>query len=202
MNSYIYVKALHVIFVICWFAALFYFPRLLIYHVEAMAKPEPDRSILGEQLKLMQRRLWNAIAWPSMILTWVFGLWMLVLNQVLSPQYQDNLLTKPWFILKLVFVFMLSLYHLKTHFIFKDQQKDELKWSSFRLRLWNEVATVFLFAIIFLVIPKPDSGWVWGILGLILFIVAIFGAVAIYKANREKKEEPGKENSPEKNSAP
>lgn len=201
MESYVYIKALHIIFVITWFAALFYMPRLLIYHVEADAKPEPDRAILSEQLKLMQRRLWNAIAWPSMILTWVFGLWMLILNQMLVLDHlQDNLLLKPWFILKLVFVFLLSLYHLKTHYIFKAQQKDELKWSSFRLRLWNEVATVFLFAIIFLVIPKPDSGWVWGILGLILFIIAIFGAVAIYKANREKKEEPGEKSPGEENS--
>jgi putative membrane protein len=190
MESYIYIKALHVIFVVTWFAALFYMPRLLIYHVEAAEKPEPDKTILSTQLKLMQRRLWNAIAWPSMILTWLFGLWMVVLNQMLaSDGVQDNLLLKPWFILKLVFVFMLSLYHLKTHFIFKKQQEDKLEWSSFRLRLWNEVATVFLFAIIFLVIPKPTSGWVWGILGIILFIVAIFGAVAIYKANREKKED-------------
>ncbi|MDQ3111490.1 MAG: CopD family protein [Bacteroidota bacterium] len=194
MESYIYIKALHVIFVVTWFAALFYMPRLLIYHVEAAAKPEPDKTILSEQLKLMQRRLWNAIAWPSMILTWLFGLWMVILNQMLaSDGVQDNLLLKPWFILKLVFVFLLSLYHLKTHFIFRKHQRDQLDWTSFRLRLWNEVATVFLFAIIFLVIPKPNSGWVWGILGLILFVAAIFGAVAIYKANREKKADTGED---------
>jgi len=188
MESYIYIKALHVIFVVCWFAALFYMPRLLIYHVEADSKPEPDRTILSDQLKIMQRRLWKAIAWPSMILTWFFGLWMVIQNQMLAADgVVDNLLLKPWFILKLVFVFLLSLYHLKTHFIFAQQQRNELKWSSLRLRLWNEVATIFLFAIIFLVIPKPTSGWVWGILGLILFILAILGAVAIYKANREKK---------------
>jgi putative membrane protein len=115
---------------------------------------------------------------------------MVVQNQMLAADgVQDNLLLKPWFILKLVFVFLLSLYHLKTHFIFAKQQKDELQWTSFRLRLWNEIATVFLFAIVFLAVPKPTSGWVWAILGLILFIVAIFGAVAIYKANREKKGE-------------
>jgi putative membrane protein len=189
--------SLHVIFVVCWFAALFYMPRLLIYHVEANAKQEPDRSILSAQLKIMQRRLWNAIAWPSMILTWVFGLWMIVDNQIMAADHiVDNLLTKPWFILKLVFVFLLSLYHLQTHFIFKQQQGDELKWNSFRLRLWNEVATIFLFAIIFLVIPKPNSGWIWAILGLVLFIIAIFSAVAIYKANREKKEIPAEKDSP------
>ncbi len=188
MESYIYIKALHIIFIVTWFAALFYMPRLLIYHVEAAAKHEPHKTILSDQLKLMQRRLWNAIAWPSMILTWIFGLWMIILNQIMvTDGIANNLLLQPWFVLKLVFVFLLSLYHLKTHFLFKKQQRDVLEWNSFRLRLWNEVATVLLFAIIFLVVPKPNSGWVWGMLGLILFIIAIFGAVAIYKANREKK---------------
>jgi len=189
MDSYVYIKALHVIFVICWFAALFYMPRLLIYHVEAAAKQEPDRTILSEQFKIMQRRLWRGIAWPSMILTWIFGLWLIVDNQIMMASgLATSLLVQPWFILKLVFVFLLSLYHLQTHFIFKQHQKDVLKWTSFKLRLWNEVATIFLFAIIFLVIPKQNSGWVWGMLGLVLFIIAIFSAVAIYKANREKKE--------------
>ncbi len=181
MEYYRYVMSMHIIFMVCWFAALFYMPRLLIYHVEATLKPEPDKSILSDQLKIMQRRLWNAISWPSMILTFIFGTWMLVLNW--------GLLIQPWFILKLVFVFLLSLYHLQTHFIFKKQQRDEIKWNSFTLRMWNEVATIFLFAIIFLVVPKPNSGWVWAALGLVLFILAIFSAVAIYKANREKKEE-------------
>ncbi|MCX6310938.1 MAG: CopD family protein [Bacteroidetes bacterium] len=181
MEYYRYVMSMHIIFMVCWFAALFYMPRLLIYHVEATLKPEPDKSILSDQLKIMQRRLWNAISWPSMILTFIFGTWMLVLNW--------GLLIQPWFILKLVFVFLLSLYHLQTHFIFKKQQRDEIKWNSFTLRMWNEVATIFLFAIIFLVVPPLNSGWVWAALGLVLFILAIFSAVAIYKANREKKEE-------------
>ena len=179
MESYEYIKALHVIFMVTWFAALFYMPRLLIYHVEASLKQEPDKSILSEQFKIMQRRLWNAIAWPSMAMTWGFGLWMLLLNL--------QLLSQPWFILKLVFVFLLSLYHLQTNNIFQQHQKNELKWSSFKLRLWNEVATVFLFTIIFLVVPKQNAGWVWAMLGLVLFIITIFSAVAIYKANREKK---------------
>ena len=172
---------MHIIFMVTWFAALFYMPRLLIYHVEATLKPEPDKTILSEQLKIMQRRLWNAIAWPSMILTWIFGIWLLVENKIMfADGLATSLLTQPWFILKLVFVFLLSLYHFQTHFIFVKQQKDEMKWTSFMLRIWNEVATVFLFAIIFLVIPKPNSGWVWATLGFVLFIIAIFSAVGIY----------------------
>lgn len=190
MESYVYIKALHVIFVVCWFAALFYMPRLLIYHVEANTKPEPDRSILSAQLKTMQRRLWNAISWPSMILTWIFGTWMLIM----SP----SLLAEPWFILKLVFVGLLSLYHIQTHVVFKRQQNDELKWTSFKLRLWNEVATILLFAIMFLVIPKKNTGLVWAGLGLVLLTATIIGGVAIYKANREKKAEPEKPNEENK----
>lgn len=191
MENYVYIKALHVIFMVAWFAALFYMPRLLIYHVEAQAKPEPDRSILSEQLKIMQRRLWKAIAWPAMILTWIFGLWMLVENQMMAADHiVDSLILKPWFILKIVFVCALSLYHVQTHVLMRKQQQDEFPWNSFRLRLWNEVATLCLFAIIFLVIPKPGEGWVWAVLGFVLLAASIFAATVIYKKNREKNEEP------------
>ncbi len=193
MEGYPYIKALHIIFMVSWFAALFYMPRLLIYHVEADAKPEPDCSILSAQLKLMQRRLWNIIAWPAMALTWVFGLWMLFLN--------PGLLTEAWFILKLIFVLALSLYHVQTHILFRRQQRNEIRWTSFRLRLWNEVATILLFVIVFLAVPKVNSGWVWAVLGLILFAAAILGAVAIYKANRERKEVSKSEDTPADGSA-
>src|SRR5690606_34717573 len=72
-----YLKALHIIFVVTWFAGLFYIVRLFIYQVEALEKPEPERGILGKQLNLMARRLWWGITWPSAILTLVFGIWVL-----------------------------------------------------------------------------------------------------------------------------
>jgi protoporphyrinogen IX oxidase len=173
---------------VTWFAGLFYMPRLLIYHVEASLKQEPDKSILSDQFKIMQSRLWKAIAWPSMILTWAFGLWLIILNQNLAAKgVVDNLMLKPWFILKLIFVFLLSLYHIQTNFIFKKHQRNQFDWSSFRLRIWNEVATVFLFAIIFLVIPKPETGWIYGILGLVLFILFVYSAIIIYTGTRENK---------------
>ena len=190
MDYYKYIMALHVIFVICWFAPLFYMPRLLIYHVEANEKQEPERSILSKQLKIMQKRLWNIIAWPSMVLTWLFGIWMLALNT-------SALLSQPWFILKLIFVAMLTLYHIMTHIIFRQQQKDIFKWTSFNLRLWNEVATLLLFAIIFLVIPKQNSTWVWLTLVLFFLAVSIFTGVVLYKHFREKNEK--KDNLPKQN---
>jgi putative membrane protein len=191
MESYVYIKALHIIFVVTWFAALFYMPRLLIYHVEANDKQEPAKSILGDQLKIMQKRLWNAIAWPSMVLTWIFGTWLLVLNQKLAAGgLATNFLGQAWFILKLCFVCGLSLYHIQTHLVYKKHQDDAAPWTSYRLRIWNELATIFLFAIVFLVVPKQNTGWVWATLGIILFAGALLAAVALYKLNRDKKANP------------
>ncbi len=92
-NFYQYIKPLHVIFIVTWFAGLFYIVRLFIYHTEAETKPEPEKSILQTQYKLMEKRLWYGITWPSMILTLVFGSWLLWLN----PYF----LSEGYFILKL-----------------------------------------------------------------------------------------------------
>lgn len=190
----LYVKSLHLIFMVSWFAALFYMPRLLIYHVEAQAKEETERTILSAQLKIMQKRLWNFISWPAMILTWAFGLWLSFSN----PSYYY---TEAWFILKLAFVFGLTLYHFQTTALMNKQQKDIFPWQSLHLRLWNEVATVLLVAIVFLAVPKQNSGWVWGGLGLVLFAITLYATTKIYKYNREKKE-PVKQDQPEPPSPP
>ena len=77
------VKALHIIFIVTWFSGLFYMVRLMIYHSEAMKKEEPARTILIDQFKIMEGRLWYIIAVPSMILTLIFGTWLLILNPFL-----------------------------------------------------------------------------------------------------------------------
>ena len=72
---YNYLKSLHLIFVITWFAGLFYIPRLFIYHIEAQDKPNPAKDILSDQLKLMTKRLWYIITWPSAVLATLFAIW-------------------------------------------------------------------------------------------------------------------------------
>lgn len=171
---YLYVKALHIIFVVTWFAGLFYMPRLLIYQVEASEKPEPDRSILMDQFKIMQRRLWYGITWPSAVITFIFGLWMLHLYG----------LNGSWLWVKLGFVFGLYAYHIYTHFIFKLQQKNIFKLNSTKLRIWNEVATVYLIAIVFLVVVKDELVWIKALLGLAVFIFILLAAIKIYKRIR------------------
>lgn len=173
-----YVLALHIIFIVTWFAGLFYIVRLFIYHTEANNQPEPDRSILQRQYKIMQKRLWYGITWPSMILTLIFGPWLLLL----VPEY----LSQGFFILKLCFVGILVLYHVQCHVIFKQLQADVIKYTSFKLRMWNEVATVLLVAIVFLIVLKSNTSLVWAMLGLMIFSATLLLAIKIYKKNRER----------------
>jgi putative membrane protein len=180
MEQYLgYFKALHIIFVVTWFAGLFYIVRLFIYHTEANDKKEPEKSILQSQFKIMEKRLWYGITWPSMVLTLIAGgsiLWVV-------PEF----LSEGYFILKLCFVGGLILYHFQCHMIFKQLQNDSVKSTSIKLRIWNEIATVFLVAIVFLIVLKSNTGFIWGMLGLIIFSATLMFAVQIYKKNREKK---------------
>lgn len=175
----LYVLALHIIFVVTWFAGLFYIVRLFIYHAEAEKKPEPERSILQKQYKLMEKRLWYGITWPSLLGTYVFGGWLLYENYGLN--------IPAWLLLKLSFVFGLTLYHVRCHVMFRNFQKDMVKHSSFMLRLWNEVATIFLVAIVFIVELKDTFSYVKGLLGLILFSVTIILAIRIYRKGRKEE---------------
>ncbi|PKA82845.1 putative membrane protein [Ulvibacter sp. MAR_2010_11] len=177
--EYNYIKSLHLIFVITWFAGLFYIVRLFVYQIEAYYKPSPDKEILGAQFKIMSKRLWYIITWPSMILATGFAIWLVVLR----PFY----LTDGWMQVKLGFVVLLIIYHLKCHSIFKQLQNDVVKHSSNFMRIFNEGATIILFAIVFLVILKNSINWIYGVLGIVLFSVLIMLGYRFYKRIRESK---------------
>ena len=173
-----YIKALHIIFVVSWFAGLFYIVRLFIYFAEAEEKEETAKSILQTQYKLMSKRLWYIITWPSAILASFFAFWMLYLE----PSY----LLMPWMHVKLSFVLALYFYHAGCHKIFVQQQKGIVKYTSFKLRIWNEVATILLFTIVFLVVLKSTISWIWGVVGIILFGVLMMLGIKLYKNIRKK----------------
>ena len=177
--DYLSLKALHIIFIVTWFAGLFYIVRLFIYQTEALAKPEPDRSILHDQLSKMARLLWFVIAWPSAIITLIFGVSLLVAQ----PQW----LKMPFMHIKLTFVLVLYLYHLGCHRVYKQLQNGIAKYSSTQLRIWNELATIILVAVVFLIVKKDQISWVWGTLGIISFAIILMAAVRIYKKIREGK---------------
>ena len=174
---YLYVKALHIVFIVTWFSGLFYIVRLFIYNAEADEKAGAERQILHAQFNLMIRRLWFGITWPSAVLTLIFGPWMFYMYGVL-PQ---------WLMIKLCFVVGLYAYHLSLHSIFKQQMEGNFKWTSQQLRIWNEVATIFLIAIVLLAVVKESLSVVWGLIGLVLFIALLMSAIKIYKMLRTKQ---------------
>ncbi|MGB7394543.1 MAG: CopD family protein [Pricia sp.] len=178
---YNYIKALHLIFVITWFAGLFYVPRLFIYHIEASQKPSPDKEILTKQFQLMTKRLWYIITWPSAVLATLFAIWLLIL--------MPGWLQQSWMHVKLAFVVLLIAYHLKNHQIFRQLQQDEIKYTSNFMRLWNEGATLFLFAIVFLVILKTAFDWIFGIVGIIVLGILLMLGIRLYKRIRGKNPE-------------
>lgn len=173
---YQYVKALHIIFIVTWFSGMFYIVRLFIYNTEANDKPEPEKTILQQQFGIMIRRLWFGITWPSAVLTLIFGPWMWYMYGHL-----DN-----WLAVKLCFVVGLYAYHLTLHAIYKQEAAGIFKYSSGKLRIWNEVATIFLIAIVMLAVVKESLSPVWGILGLLLFVLLLMSAIKIYKLIRTK----------------
>ena len=179
--TYNYIKALHLIFVITWFAGLFYIPRLFIYQIEASLKPKPESKILSEQLKLMTKRLWHIITWPSAILATGFAIWLLIIN----PYW----LQQGWMHVKLAFVVLLFAYHYKNHLIYKQFQQDDIRWTSNQMRLWNEGATIILFAVVFLVILKSAINWIYGLVGLVGLAVLLMLGIKAYKNFRKAKGE-------------
>ncbi|MGB0982035.1 MAG: CopD family protein [Winogradskyella sp.] len=179
--EYNYIKSLHLIFVITWFAGLFYIPRLFVYQIEAFYKPSPEKEILGKQLKLMAKRLWFIITWPSAILATIFAVWLLIL----VPSW----LNQSWMHVKLAFVLLLYIYQYKTHIYYKQLQKDEVKVTSNFMRIWNEGATFILFAVVFLVILKSAISWVFGVIGIIVLASLLMLGFKLYKSIRSKNPE-------------
>jgi putative membrane protein len=172
---YPYIKAIHIIFIVTWFAGMFYIPRLFIYNTEASEKQDPEKSILHNQFSIMIKRLWLGITWPSAILTIIFGGWMAYLYGSMQP----------WLWIKLAFVCGLYAYHFTLHQLYKEQAKGLFRFSSQQLRLWNEVATIFLVAIVMMASVKQGMSVVWGLTGLALLIIILMSAIRIYKLLRK-----------------
>ena len=150
---YFYIKAIHIIFIVTWFAGMFYIVRLFIYNTEAQEKEAVEKKILTDQFSIMIKRLWLGITWPSAILTLIFGGWVAYLFGSIPT----------WLWIKLALVAGLYTYHFTLHKIYKDESKGIFKYTSQQLRIWNEGATVFLFAIVMLVTVKQSMSLLWGI---------------------------------------
>ena len=175
--SLLYLKAIHIVFVVSWFAGLFYIVRLFIYHVEAGDRPELERKVLQDQYKIMEWRLWYIITVPAMVISIATGVAMLLLL--------PGLLKIPWMHVKLGFVVLLLAYHACCWKILHGLQRDVLPASSLQLRMFNEIATLLLVAIVFTVILKSTGQWIWGVGGLV--VLGVIFMIVIKLVNRNKK---------------
>jgi putative membrane protein len=179
-----YWKALHIIFIITWFAGMFYMPRLFIYNTEAENRSEEVKKVLHEQFAVMMRRLWYGITIPSAILTLIIGpvlMFMEGWNRILFEE------PARWLLIKLIFVILLYLYFYSLHRIFLQQLRGEFRYTSQQLRIWNEMATVLLVAITMLAVVKQGVSFIWGLAGLALLMIILVAAIKGYQAVRSKK---------------
>ena len=143
MNSYLLFKSLHLIAVISWMAGLLYLPRIFVYHVENI-----DHTISSSIFKIMERKLFYFIMTPAMILSWIFGM---ILISIIGPEILSTL----WLKLKLILIILLTIYHSYLGKLFNDFKLDQNTKSSKFFRIINEVPTILLILVVFIVIFKP-----------------------------------------------
>ncbi len=180
MDLYNFFKALHIIGFVSWFAGIFYIVRLFVYHKEAWEKNDESSPVLRKQYEIMEGRLFSIIQTPAMFLTLIGGISMLVVNSAWLEQ--------PWMHIKLSLVAILIVYHFSCAKQIKKLKLNNTGISSFGYRLYNELPTLLLIAIVMLAVWKNLEG-LWFGLAILLSMGVIFFLVAkIYKKSRAKNE--------------
>ena len=144
MNIYLLFKSLHLIAVVSWMAGLLYLPRIFVYHVENIEKKE---SI--EIFKVMEKKLYFYIMYPAMVLSWIFGLILISIIGFSSLSFL-------WLKLKLLFVVLLTIYHFYLGKCLNKLKEDANNTTSKFFRIINELPTILLILIVFIVIFKPS----------------------------------------------
>ena len=138
---YLWIKALHIVSIVCWFAGLFYLPRLFVYHAQS------EDTVSRDRFALMERKLYRGIMGPAMIATFVFGIWLIIL----SPGW----MSQGWMHAKLTLVVLLTGYHHVCGAQIKRFARGENKRSHVFFRWFNEIPVLILLAIVILVVVKP-----------------------------------------------
>ncbi len=142
MNYYLLFKSLHLIAVISWMAGLLYLPRIFVYHSEA--KHDSQKEVF----KIMERRLYNYIMMPAMLISWLFGI-------LLLHNLGFSVLFELWMVIKIILVTILTYYHLTLGKYLNDFSIDNNQKSSKFFRIYNEIPTIILIVVIFVVVFKP-----------------------------------------------
>lgn len=179
---YLLLKAIHIFGFVAWFAGLFFLVRLFVYHTEAFAFDDPKKSILRKEYEQIELRVYKIICNPGMMLTWLCGLGMIAFNGL------DWFKLSYWLHFKMVLVVCLTIYHLYCKTLILKLQNAPTVFSSFQFRLWNELPSILLLAIVLLAVYKNSIDFLKAGGGVILFAVIIFALAKAYKNRRLKTE--------------
>ena len=186
--TYLIIKALHIIFMVSYFAGIFYLVRIFVYYKDTDAFESPKKEILREQYVFMARRLWNIITVPAFVLMTIFGVWMVFYYYPNFPL----LMAKPslsWFYYKILFLIGLFVYHYwcwKKVLEIKHLNNQDLSTANLKLRQSNEIATFILFLVVFVAILKSTALQYWWQL-FIGFIVIVMVIMMTVKLVNKKK---------------
>jgi protoporphyrinogen IX oxidase len=179
--AYQWFKAFHLVGIVCWFAGMFYLPRLFVYHAEAYEQPEPARSILKAQYQIMEKRLYSIIMTPAMLLTVAMAIGLI--------STEPDVLKEPWLHIKLACVALLLVYHHLCARIMKQFANDTCKLTGQQFRWFNEFPTVFFVIVVMLAVFKnnlPTSATAWGIFAMVIAMAAF---IQLYARKRRLAKE-------------
>lgn len=174
--AYFWFKAFHIVGIVCWFAGMFYLPRLFVYHAEAYEQPEPARSILTNQYQVMEKRLYSIIMTPAMLLTIAMAIGLVTT--------EPDVMKQPWMHIKLGFVLLLVGYHHYCKRIMKKLAANECKMTGQQFRWFNEIPTVFFVIVVMLAVFKnslPMDLTTWLIAAMVIGMAA---AIQLYARKR------------------
>lgn len=179
--AYYWYKAFHLIGIVVWFAGLFYLVRLFVYHAEAEQQSEPAKTILKNQYEIMEKRLYNIITTPGMVLTVAMAIGLI--------STQPEILKSGWLHIKFVFVGLLLIYHFWCGRIMKQLEKGENNWTGQQFRALNEAPTILLVVIVLLAVFKnslPLDLTTWLIVALVILMAA---SIQLYAKKRRRDSE-------------
>lgn len=181
--AYLWFKAFHIVGFVCWFAGMFYLPRLFVYHAEANEQPEPARTILQNQYQIMEKRLYSIIMTPAMILTIAMAVGLI--------STEPDVLKQPWLHIKLALVALLVAYHHVCARIMKQFAENRCKMTGQQFRWFNEFPTVFFVLVVMLATFKntlPTSATAWGIFAMVIAMAAFIQLYARKRRLAKEKE--------------
>jgi protoporphyrinogen IX oxidase len=175
---HLYLKSFHIVGFVSWFAGLFYLVRMFVYHAEADSKPNHLKEDWKSEFIKMQNRVYKIICNPAMMITWTCGILMLI-N---TPAF----LQQGWMHVKLLLLVLLTGYHIWCKMIIKRLEKGLKAFDSFQFRLFNELPTLFLIAIVLLAVIKDLLNFIYLFGGVLAFGFLLFISAKAYKKHREK----------------